>query len=89
MTNESAYESLDEELSALPVHDVAPGRAERTRARCLAAFAAPADGGRQLHERVAVARAGWVALMEPLAAIALGAIYLAAAVQASMALMGG
>ncbi len=78
------HSPMDEDLRALAVYDASPDRAARTRAACLAALAArTARAG----TRATFRPAGWMAWGEPLAAIGVSAVYLAAAVQASMALL--
>ena len=76
MTNEEWYDSLDEDLRALTVHDVSAERAERTRDQCLAALAARRPG-----VRAGSAGPAWLAWGEPLAAVGIGVVYLAAAVR--------
>jgi hypothetical protein len=83
MTNQEWYDSLDEGLRALTVHDVSAECAERTRDRVLAAIAARRPGARDWS-----AGPAWLAWGEPLAAIGIGVAYLAAAVRASMVLFG-
>jgi hypothetical protein len=82
MTNEKWYDSLDEDLRALTVHDVSADCAQRTRDRCLAAVAARRPG-----IRVGSTGPAWLAWGEPLAAVGIGVVYLAAAVRASMVLL--
>jgi hypothetical protein len=77
MTGQDWIEELDERLHALPVHDAGRDRAERTRARCVARLR-PARAPRWR------ATLDWV---EPLAAVGLGALYLAAALQAATLLL--
>jgi len=60
----------------LSVHDVDPERAERVRARCVAALAARPPRG--------AARSRWGSL-EPAVALALGVLYLADAVARAVA----
>ncbi len=83
MTNEKWYDSLDGDLRALTVHDVSAVGAERTRDQCLAAIAARRPGNRA--GRAPATRLAWA---EPLAAVGIGVVYLAAAVRASMVLFG-
>jgi hypothetical protein len=88
MTTEEWYESLDEDLRALAVHDASEERADRTRDQCLAVLAARRSAavrsGRRAHS-VQTASLRWA---EPLAAIGIGVVYLVAAVRASMVLLG-
>jgi hypothetical protein len=90
MTREERDDLFDERLRALTVHDVSEGRADRTRERCRAVIAAHAARPRGPVGRFlaaagrAFAAASWT---EPLAALALSALYLVAAVAASMALL--
>lgn len=70
-------EAVDEGLRALRPHDVSEARAERIRARCLAALEA-----RRPRPAPAVAPAeavatGWRGWLEPAFALGLGALYLA------------
>jgi hypothetical protein len=88
MTTEQWYESLDEELRALAVHDVSGERAERTRDQCLAMLAARRSAAARPGIRAGSAQTAWLGWAEPLAAIGISVVYLAAAVQASMALLG-
>jgi hypothetical protein len=75
-------EDLDHELRALTVHDVSPERAERMRSRCVGVLTARARragaGMRPLRD--------W-RWLEPLAALSVSALYLAAALKAATVLM--
>lgn len=65
-------------LAALPVYDVSPARAQRTRARCVARLRRTPPVGR------GVSILAW---LEPAAALAASIVYLAAAIRASMVLL--
>jgi hypothetical protein len=74
-------DSVEEALAVLRVHDAAPERVERIRAKCLADLAArrrkqSSRGGRA---------ARWWNWLEPAVALGLGAIYLADAVVRALA----
>jgi hypothetical protein len=88
MSADELYQRLDDDLRRLSVHDVGAESAERTREQCLAAMARAArrpDGG---SPRAATRwRATWAESAEPLAAVAVGALYLSAAVRASLVLL--
>jgi hypothetical protein len=75
------FDDLDDQLRALPLHDVDAGHAERTREKCVEMLAARArrGGGRRV-------RADW-SWLEPVAALGMSAIYLAAAVRAATLLL--
>lgn len=82
MTIESRDLELEDAFRALTVHDVTGGRAARTRDRCLAVMA-----GRG---RTAARRDGpsaWFEWLEPTTALAIGIVYLLAAIRASMVLL--
>jgi hypothetical protein len=83
MTTEQWYESLEQQLRALTVHDVSVECDERTRDECLAVLAARRTGPSAESRGTT-----WPARAEPLVAIAIGVVYLAAAVRASMVLLG-
>jgi hypothetical protein len=88
MTTDEWYESLDEDLRALALHDASDERADRTRGQCLAVLAARRSAAARpggLARSVQTARLG---LAEPLAAVGIGVVYLVAAVRASMVLLG-
>jgi hypothetical protein len=70
--------SFDDALRALTVFDVNPERAGRTKARCVARLRASAPPGWQARR--------WN-LLEPIAALGVSALYLAAALQAATLLL--
>jgi hypothetical protein len=81
MSTREHGDTVEEDLSALRVHDASPERVERIRGRCVAALAA---------RRVAAespTRRGtpWRAWLEPAFALGLGALYLAEAVTRALA----
>jgi hypothetical protein len=73
--------AVEEALSTLRVHDAAPERVERTRARCLAVLAA--RRGKRVPRGGGVT--GWRSWLEPAVALGLGALYLADAVVRALA----
>ena len=90
MSREERDDLLDEMLRGLTVHDVDAARADFTRERCRTALAARAASRRRPVGRLAFAVARrWAAVSwtEPLATLAASALYLVAAVAASMALL--
>jgi hypothetical protein len=88
MTTEEWYESLDEDLRALAVHDVGDERGDRTRDQCLAVLAARRSAAAGPAGRARSVQMASLGLAEPLAAIGIGVVYLVAAVRASMVLLG-
>ncbi|HEX9190294.1 MAG TPA: hypothetical protein VGB87_24670 [Vicinamibacteria bacterium] len=82
MTTWEPGDAVDEGLRALRPHDVPDERAERIRARCMAALATrrprPAPRGE-------ATTAGWRGWLEPAFALGLGALYLAEAVVRALA----
>lgn len=81
MTTWEPGDAVEEGLSALRVHDAAPERVERIRARCVAALTArpcPQDAPRG-------GLAGWRVWLEPALALGLGALYLTEAVTRALA----
>lgn len=90
MTPESRDAGIDKRLRGLSVHDVGAARADRTLERCRAALAARAASRRRpLGRLLFAARERWAAVSwtEPLATLAVSALYLVAAVAASVALL--
>ena len=81
MTTWEPRDAVDEDLSALRVHDASPERVERIRARCVAVLAAR----RTADEERAGRAAPWRAWLEPALALGLGALYLAEAVTRALA----
>jgi hypothetical protein len=81
MTTWEPADAVEEGLSALRVHDAAPPRIERVRARCLAALAAQRGTREARRETLA----GWRGWLEPALALGLGALYLAEAVARALA----
>jgi len=81
MTTLELGEDVDEGLAALRVHDAAPERAARIRARCVAALAA----GRLRSEARRSRNLGWRDWLEPAFAFGLSALFLAEAVARSIA----
>jgi hypothetical protein len=81
MTTWEPGDAVEEELSALRVHDASPERVERIRARCVAVLAAR----RKADEARAVRPATWRGWLEPALALGLGAPYLAEAVTRALA----
>lgn len=79
-------ESLDEleaGLARLQAYDADPQRVERIRARCLAAL----EAQRRRPHGCSSFLAAWRQWLEPAAAFGLSALYLAAAVSSSLALL--
>ena len=90
MTLDDRHDELDEMLRGLTVHDVGAARADRTREKCRAALAARAAAGqRPLGRLILAAGRQWAAVpwAEPLATLAVSALYLVAAVAASLTLL--
>jgi hypothetical protein len=88
MSAEDTYRTLDDDLRRLSVYDVSAESAEETREQCLAAMARSArrrSGGPSW--ATTRRRATWAESLEPLAAVAVGALYLSAAVRASLVLL--
>ena len=81
MTTWEPDDAVDDDLSALRVHDASPERVARIRARCVAALAAR----RKAEEARAVHPAAWRAWLEPALVLGLGALYLAEAVTRALA----
>ena len=81
MTTWEPGDAVDEDLSALRVHDASPERVERIRARCVAVLVAR----RKAEEARAVRPATWRGWLEPALALGLGALYLAEAVTRALA----
>jgi hypothetical protein len=81
MTTWEPGDEVETELSTLRVHDVAPERVERIRARCVSALAAQ----RRKKDSRSVSFAGWRSWLEPALALGLGALYLAEAVTRALA----
>jgi hypothetical protein len=89
MTREDREDRLDEQLRALSVHDVGAARADRTRSRCRAVLTARSASRRGPVGRVVLAasrRWARVPWAEPLATLAVSALYLVAAFAASLVL---
>jgi hypothetical protein len=89
MSREERDDLLDERLRALSVYDVEAARADRTLERCRAALSARAASRRRPLGRLLFARGQrWAAVSwtEPLATLAVSALYLVAAVAASLTL---
>jgi anti-sigma factor RsiW len=81
MTSWEPGDEVEEALRALRAHDAGRERAERIRARCVAALEA-----RRKVEVAAKGRgAAWRAWLEPAFAMGLGALYLAEAVTRALA----
>ncbi len=90
MIPDNRDDALDERLRAMTVHDIGTARADRTRKRCRAALAARAASRRRPLGRLFFAAGQrWAAVSwtEPLATLAVSALYLVAAVAASMVLL--
>ena len=90
MTPENRDGEIDERLRALSVYDVDRAHADRTRERCRAALTARAASRRgPLGRFVLAAGRRWAAVpwVEPLATLAASALYLVAAVAASLVLL--
>lgn len=83
MTFEELVPNLDDALARLPVHDASTARAERTRERCLAALQAQHRGAVRRRQIVEA----WMDWLEPVAALGVSALYLAAAAQVSVAFL--
>jgi len=81
MTTWEPEDELEEDLSALRVHDASPERVARIRARCVAALAAR----RKAEEAPEGREAPWRAWLEPALALGLGTLYLAEAVTRALA----
>ena len=84
VTRDGNESTLEAELAGLPVHDARPERVARIRAECLAAL------GRTRHEnetRRQVTRL-WRFRFEALAATGLAALFLAAAVERALEILG-
>ena len=79
----NSRDEIESGLTGLQTFDADPQRVERIRARCLAALAAQRRGERGVPERLA----GWRRWLEPAVAFGLSALYLAAAVASSLALL--
>jgi hypothetical protein len=82
MTTWEPEDAVQEELSPLRVHDAPLETAERIRARCVAALAAP----RRADEVPREGPPPWRTWLEPALALGLGAVYLAEAVTRALAL---
>ncbi len=83
MTWSEDWNGAESELAGLRVHDASPERTERVRARCVGALAAKAKwdrAGAQVFRR-------FVLRLEPAFALTLSALYLAAAIGQSIALL--
>jgi hypothetical protein len=90
MTSDDRDEELDQMLRGLMVHDVGAARVERTRDKCRTVLAARAAARRRPGARLILAAGRrWAAMSwaEPLATLALSALYLTAAVAASLTLL--
>jgi len=83
MSREEPLDELDAAVWLLRVHDAPPERVARLRSRCLAAMEVNRRRSRTRSRRLTAA----ALRLEPLAALAVSALYLAAAVQASLALV--
>ena len=76
-------DELERSIASLQTCDANPLRVERIRALCLAALEAQRRNERSEQSRLA----GWLRWLEPAAAFGLSALYLAAAVSSSLALL--
>jgi len=83
-TRDGTDSTLDAELAGLPVHDARPERVARTRAECLAALGRT----RQKKEARRQATRLWRLRLEALAATGLAALFLAAAVERALEILG-
>ena len=81
MTSWEPTNAIDEDLTALRVHDTDPARVERIRARCVAVLAARLEVERARPQRTAP----WRVWLEPALALGLGALYLAETVTRALA----
>jgi hypothetical protein len=90
MTPDDRDEELDEMLRGLMVHDVGAARADRIREKCRTVLAARAAAQqRPVGRLILAAGRRWAAVSwaEPLATLAVSALYLVAAVAASLTLL--
>jgi hypothetical protein len=83
MPNREPWDEIEAGLTGLCVHDAYPERVERIRLRCVAALAAQRRRDQARRARPFIWR-GW---LEPAVALGLSAIYLAAAIRTSLALL--
>ncbi len=81
MTTWEPGDAVEEGLAALRVHDAAPERVERIRARCVEVLASHREKEESRRRRLA----GWRSWLEPAFALGLGALYLAEAVTRALA----
>ena len=81
MTSWEPVGEVEEALRALRAHDAGHERAERIRARCVAAL----EARRKVESPAKAPRTGWRAWLEPAFAMGLGALYLAEAIGRALA----
>ena len=82
MTTWEPEDAVEEDLSALRVHDASPERVERIRARCVAAL----EARRKVKTPGSGRGTAWRAWLEPAFALGLGVLYLAEAVTRALAI---